>query len=86
MGEEPELPDRGSLCVLASPQSVKIPMDLADWYYSRTPWQGEDVSMQQIKERTQRNDEGYVNVAPQLGLSGQRGKSFPPFLFPEHKS
>lgn len=42
--------------------------------------------MQQIEGSTQRNHEGYVNVAPQLGLSGQRGKSFPRFLFPKHKS
>lgn len=48
-------------------------------YVSRTPWQGETVSTQQIKETGQVNREGYVNVASQLGISGERGKSTPFF-------
>lgn len=36
--------------------------------------------MQQIKGRSQLNAEGYMNVASQLGLSGERGKFFLPVL------
>ncbi|MCJ1468642.1 hypothetical protein MMC07_007271 [Pseudocyphellaria aurata] len=41
--------------------------------FCRTPWQGETVSTQQIKATGQVNSEGYVNVASQLGISGNRG-------------
>lgn len=44
---------------------------------SRTPWQGDDLSVQRIKDLKARgrvNEEGYVNVATELGLSGTRGK------------
>lgn len=43
--------------------------------FCRTPWQWEEVSMQQIKGRSQLNAEGYMNVASQLGLSGERDYS-----------
>lgn len=38
--------------------------------------------MQQIKNINQQNDEGYVNVASQLGLSGERGKFLLLFFYP----
>lgn len=43
---------------------------------SRTPWQGDPESLARIKTAGKVNDEGYVNVADQLGLSTERGKSF----------
>ncbi|MCJ1433639.1 hypothetical protein MMC27_003002 [Xylographa pallens] len=43
--------------------------------YCRTPWQGDQTSIQNIKGKGKGeiNDEGYVNIAPELGLSGTRG-------------
>ena len=41
---------------------------------SRTPWQGDPMSLARIKTAERVNEEGYVNVADQLGLSGERGK------------
>ncbi|KAJ9660275.1 hypothetical protein H2201_007021 [Coniosporium apollinis] len=43
--------------------------------FCRTPWQGEDVSVQSVAEKGEVNYEGYVNVAEQLGLSGARDYS-----------
>ena len=43
--------------------------------FSRTPWQGDDETIKKIKEKGKINDEGYVNVASELGLSGMRGIS-----------
>ena len=42
--------------------------------HSRTPWQGDPESLARIKTAGKINDEGYVNVADQLGLSGERGE------------
>ena len=41
--------------------------------HSRTPWQGDPESLARIKTAGKVNDEGYVNVADQLGLSTERG-------------
>lgn len=40
---------------------------------SRTPWQGDTESLARIKSLGKMNDEGYVNVGAELGLSGARG-------------
>lgn len=42
---------------------------------SRTPWQSDPDSMKDLSRDGKVNDEGYVNVADQLGLSGERGMS-----------
>ncbi|MCJ1485952.1 hypothetical protein MMC06_006128 [Schaereria dolodes] len=45
--------------------------------YCRTPWQGDEDSLKaikSIKEKGVVNEEGYVNVAEHLGISGARGK------------
>lgn len=50
-----------------------------DFEPSRTPWQGDEDSIKKIKAKGKVNEEGYVNVARELGLSGTRGRfSFPP--------
>lgn len=41
----------------------------------RTPWQGDDKIVANIKDMGILTGEGYVNVADQLGISQQRGKS-----------
>lgn len=43
--------------------------------YCRTPWQGDEESLKKIANMGKKNAEGYVNVASQLGLSGQRDYS-----------
>lgn len=43
--------------------------------FCRTPWQGDDVATKDVAKRGAKNDEGYVNVASQLGLSGRRDYS-----------
>lgn len=43
--------------------------------YCRTPWQGDEESIEKIKTQGKRNREGYVNVAAQLGLSRHRDTS-----------
>ncbi|KAG7004661.1 3'-5' exonuclease [Physcia stellaris] len=43
--------------------------------YCRTPWQGDPESLARIKTAGKVNDEGYVNVADQLGLSTERDYS-----------
>ncbi|EKG21886.1 Zinc finger RING-type protein [Macrophomina phaseolina MS6] len=42
--------------------------------YCRTPWAGDEDTVKNIAKSGQKNSEGYVNVASQLGLSGDRGK------------
>ncbi|KAL9004521.1 MAG: hypothetical protein Q9188_002678 [Gyalolechia gomerana] len=42
---------------------------------SRTPWHGDEESIEKIKTEGRKNREGYVNVASQLGLSGRRDTS-----------
>ncbi len=42
---------------------------------SRTPWQGDEDSMKRISKQGRVNEEGYVNVASELGLSGVRDYS-----------
>lgn len=45
--------------------------------YCRAAWQGDDDSIakiQKVKEKGKVNQEGYMNVAEELGLSGHRGK------------
>lgn len=48
--------------------------DADDGGTSRTPWRGDEESVEKIKAQGRKNREGYVNVAAQLGLSGLRGK------------
>lgn len=43
--------------------------------YCRAPWQGDGENMKRVKERGKVNQEGYVNVARELGLSGERDVS-----------
>lgn len=43
--------------------------------FSRTPWQGDEDSMKRISKQGMVNEEGYVNVASELGLSGVRDHS-----------
>lgn len=40
----------------------------------RAPWQGDDLTVASIKDSGILTDEGYVNVADQLGISTGRGK------------
>ena len=48
--------------------------------YCRSPWQADDSSAGIAAGRGKRNEEGYVNVAAQLGLSGERDySSYHPF-------
>ncbi|UDD58340.1 hypothetical protein AFCA_005793 [Aspergillus flavus] len=50
--------------------------------YCRSPWQADtsDVNLEQLRVQGQTTAEGYINVASQLGLSGQRGTR-PSLLF-----
>ena len=43
--------------------------------YCRTPWKGDEDSIKRINKNGKKNAEGYVNVASQLGISGQRDMS-----------
>ena len=43
--------------------------------FCRTPWQGDEDTLKKVARSGKVNDEGYVNVASQLGLSGQRDYS-----------
>jgi len=43
--------------------------------YCRTPWQGDQSSIKNVKRKGEINDEGYVNIATELGLSGTRDYS-----------
>ncbi|KAL8827706.1 MAG: hypothetical protein Q9170_006905 [Blastenia crenularia] len=45
------------------------------YWVSRTPWQGDEESIEKIKLQGRKNREGYVNVGAQLGLSGRRDTS-----------
>jgi hypothetical protein len=42
--------------------------------YCRSIWEGDDDMVKKIKKTGKVNDEGYVNVAEQLGISTERGK------------
>lgn len=43
--------------------------------FCRTPWQGDEDTLKQVASSGTVNEEGYVNVASQLGLSGKRDYS-----------
>lgn len=44
--------------------------------YCRTPWQkGDEESVRMVKGKGKVNEEGYVNVGGELGLSGHRDYS-----------
>lgn len=43
--------------------------------FCRTPWQGDEDTLKKVAQSGKVNAEGYVNVASQLGLSGQRDYS-----------
>jgi len=43
--------------------------------YCRTPWKGNEESVKRISKMGQKNEDGYVNVAMELGLSGERDMS-----------
>ncbi|MCJ1476629.1 hypothetical protein MMC13_005297 [Lambiella insularis] len=43
--------------------------------YCRTPWQADEGVIKRVKTTGKVNDEGYVNVAAELGLSGTRDYS-----------
>jgi hypothetical protein len=40
----------------------------------RSPWQGDDDMVKKIKNKGKIGPDGYVNIADQLGISGERGK------------
>jgi hypothetical protein len=42
--------------------------------FCRTAWVGDEEMLKKLAKRGKVNDEGYVNVAGELGLSGERGK------------
>lgn len=41
----------------------------------RSPWQGDDDMVKKIKNKGKIGPDGYVNIADQLGISGERGKA-----------
>ena len=43
--------------------------------FCRTPWQGDEETLEKIVRTGRVNDDGYVNVASQLGISGRRDYS-----------
>ena len=43
--------------------------------FCRTPWQGDEETLKKVLGKGKVNEEGYVNVASQLGMSGQRDYS-----------
>lgn len=43
--------------------------------YCRTPWKGDEEMVKTISKNGRKNADGYVNVASELGLSGQRDYS-----------
>jgi hypothetical protein len=43
--------------------------------YCRTPWKGDEETIKKISKSGSVNQEGYVNVAGELGISGQRDTS-----------
>lgn len=48
---------------------------------SRTQWEADEAIIKKVKTTGNINDEGYVNVGAQLGLSGTRGISPPLEVF-----
>lgn len=43
--------------------------------YCRTPWKGDEETVRKISKHGHKNEDGYVNVASELGLSGRRDYS-----------
>lgn len=43
--------------------------------FCRTPWQSDDPTLKGLPKGAKKNQEGYVNVASQLGMSGRRDYS-----------
>jgi hypothetical protein len=43
--------------------------------FCRAPWQGDEIQLKEVAKSGNKNAEGYVNVASQLGLSGRRDYS-----------
>ena len=43
--------------------------------YCRTPWRGDEETVKLVAKSGAKNQEGYVNVGSQLGLSGRRDTS-----------
>lgn len=43
--------------------------------FCRTPWQEDEEQLKRVASSGERNEEGYVNVAGQLGLAGRRDYS-----------
>lgn len=43
--------------------------------FCRTPWEGDEETLKKVLNKGKVNDEGYVNVASQLGISGRRDYS-----------
>ncbi|KAK5126349.1 hypothetical protein LTR85_010585 [Meristemomyces frigidus] len=43
--------------------------------FCRTPWEGDEETVKQVAKSGPKSEEGYVNVASQLGLSGRRDYS-----------
>lgn len=43
--------------------------------YCRTPWKGDEKNLKGVKKGGRVNEEGYVNVASQLGISRERDTS-----------
>ena len=62
-----------------SPLSPRLPFSVSFCQLigknSRSNWQfdTENIDVEQLKKSGRVNDEGYVNVADQMGLSGIRG-------------
>jgi len=44
--------------------------------YCRSQWQGDDDTVREIEKYGKINEEGYVNVADQLGICTERDLSF----------
>jgi len=42
--------------------------------FCRTPWTGDEAMIKNIAKCGKKNADGYVNIAQQLGISGQRGE------------
>jgi hypothetical protein len=50
--------------------------------YCRSVWEGDEDMIKMIRKDGKRNEEGYVNVASQLGISTYRGESCIVFYWP----
>ena len=49
--------------------------------FCRAPWTGDEDMIKKIAKGGTVNSEGYVNVASQLGITGERGMTFPLNIF-----